>query len=296
MPQLCYVLDSMKLHLFKGTLLVEAIVASFLFLFAFIAATRLFDASLQWESSSSNERLAALVAERRLEDLRGWVSRECKTSGFDALDWASQEVVDQSAPEAGDFLITVKTSTQIQHTQARPGTGRVDPPVGTHSPCSTLYTKAPTGDNQQQSQLWQTFPYSRSLTNSARLAQITVTWGEGRHQYRLVSLLTDSIEQAATPSNDYTTSPVVISGPASVAPGGSASYSVEVHLSNNAPIPDVTTLWTIRPTSAGEASLLPIDSNARTVRLTRRSSGRIVLVAKVRYRGKEFVGFSNAIN
>lgn len=286
----------MKLRSPKGTLLVEAIVASFLFLFAFIAATQLFDASLRWESSSTNERLAALVAERRMEDLRGWVGQQCKTTGFNSLNWASKEVVDEDDSELPGFLITVNTSSQMEHTPARPLTGRADPPPGFHSPCSTLYAQAAAGEDQQQNQVWGTFPYSRDMSNSARLVQVTVTWGDGSHEYRLVSVLSDSIEPAVAPSTDFTTSPVVISGPASVSTGSTADYSVEVRLASSAPIPDVTTLWAILPTSAGAASLRPLDSSGRTVRLTRASDGAIVLVAKVRYRGKEIVGYSNAIN
>lgn len=286
----------MKLRLSKGTLLVEAVVACFIFLFAFIAATRLFDASLRWESTSTNERLAALVAERHLEDLRGWVSQGCKTTGFSNLNWASQESVDQSDPESPDFLVTVATSDQVQHTPARPGSGRVTPPPGFYSPCSTLYATAPAGADQQQHPLWQTFPYSRDLTDSARSVQITVTWGDGSHNYRLVSILADSIEPAASSSVDFTTSPVIINGPGSVTEGSSADYTVQIRLPSNAPIPDVTALWSIRPTSAGAASLRPLDSSARSVRVTRASSGPIVLIAKVRYRGKEFVGYSSVIN
>ena len=41
----------------------EAIVASFLMLFAFIAATQLFDASLRWESSAlSHKKFGVEVA------------------------------------------------------------------------------------------------------------------------------------------------------------------------------------------------------------------------------------------
>ena len=105
-----------------------------------------------------------------------------------------------------------------------------------------------------------------------------------------------AIEPAAAPSTNFTTSPVVISGAGSVSTGSSADYSVEVRLPNNAPIPDVTTLWSILPTSAGSASLRVLDSSGRTVRLTRASDGAITLVAKVRYRGKEIVGFSSVIN
>ena len=288
---------SMRIRSPNGMLLVESIVASFLMLFAFMAATQLFDASLRWESTSTNERLAALVAERRLEDLRGWVAQQCKTNGFNNLNWTAQEVVDESYPESPGFLITVRTTPQIENTPARPGTGRVHPRPGFHSPCSSLYAIAPNAnDDQQKNQEWQSYPYSRQLTDSARLVQITVTWANDRNEYRLVSLLTDSIERAATPSTDFATSPVVVSGPGSVSVGSSANYSVEVRLPNNQPIPDVTTLWTIRPTSGGSASIRPLDSSARRVRVTRQSSGAIVLVAKVRYRGKEIVGYSNIIN
>ncbi len=294
---LCRKKFSMRIRSLHGMLLVESVVASFLMLFAFMAATQLFDASLRWESISTNERLAAMVAERRLEDLRGWVAQQCKTTGFDSLNWSEQEVVDDSYPEFPGFLITVNTTDQIENTLARPETGRVHPPPGLHSPCSTLFTTALNpNDDQQKNQLWQSFPYTRDMTDSARLVQVTVTWAYGRYQYRLVSLLADSIEQAANPSVDFTTSPVVVSGPGSVSLGTSADYSVEVRLPSNSPIPDVTTLWTIRPTSAGSASIRPLDSSARSVRVTRQSSGAIVLVAKVRYRGKEIVGYSHVIN
>ena len=293
----CYNTVPMRTRSPHGMLLAESIVASFLMLFAFIAATQLFDASLRWESSSTNERLAAMVAERRLEDLRGWVAQQCKSTGFDSLNWTAQEVVDDSYPESPGFLITVNTTAQIEHTPARPATGRVDPAPGFHSPSSVLYATAPNAnDDQQRDQEWQSFPYSRVLTDSARMVQITVNWADDRYEYRLVSLLTDSIEQAATPSADFTTSPVVVSGPGSVSVGSSTDYSVEVRLPNGQPIPDVTTLWSVRPTSAGSASLRPLDSSARTVRVTRQSNGAIVLVAKVRYRGKEIVGYSNVIN
>lgn len=286
----------MKSRSAKGTLLVEAIVASFLFLFAFIASSQLFDASLRWEASSTSERLAALVAERRLENLRGWVAIQCKTTGFDNLDWASQEVVNEIEPDSPGFSITVRTSDRIKHTAAKPNTGRTNPPPGFYSPCSTFYAQAPTGQDQQQDQVWHTYPYSRDMTDSARLVEITVTWAGGDHEYRLVSLLGDTIAQAVAPSSNFSTSPVVISGPTNLAIGNQANYAIELRLPSTASIPDVTTLWSIKPTSSGQGSLLPLDSSARTVRLTRTSSGTIVLVAKVRYRGKEIVGYSHGID
>lgn len=277
----------------------EAIVASFLMLFAFIAATQLFDASLRWESSSINDRLAAMVAERRLEELRGWIDRECVATGFDNLSWGTVEVTGDSYPESPGFLIDVRTRLPI-NTQPRAATGRAPIPDGLHSPASQLFAEAPAGRNQQRNSTWQSYPYTRHMDGSARLVEVTVRYGTGNgREFKVVSLLGDPIAPALAPDSDYDPSPVVVSGPANLG-AATATYDVEVRLPSGQPIPDVTVLWSIEPESTGAAVIRPLDAKGSQIELRRDPNStpgsRIILAAKVRYRGREIVGYSNPIN
>lgn len=277
----------------------EAIVASFLMLFAFIAATQLFDASLRWESSSTNDRLAALVAERRMEELRGWVDLQCETVGFQDLNWGSQEVVDDSYPEMAGFLIDVRTGLAT-YTQPRPDTGRAAIPPGFHSPSSQIFAQAPAGQNAQRNPTWQSYPYTRDMGDSARLVQVTVKYGNNNSRlFHVVSLITDPVAPCLVPSADFSTSPVVISGPGSIG-GSPETYSVETRLPNNAPVEEVTALWSVEPESTGAVTLRPLDAGGSEVEVRRDPNSTpgstVVLAAKVRYRGREYVGFSSPIN
>jgi hypothetical protein len=283
-----------------GVLIVEAIIASFLMLFAFIAASQLFDASLRWESSSINDRLAALVAERRMEELRGWVDSQCTATGFQDLNWASVEVVDDSYSESPGFLITVRTGLP-RNTQPRAGTGRAAVPDGLHSPSSQIFAEAPAAANRQRNAIWQSYPYTRHMDESARLVEVTVSYGTGgEREFQVVSLLGDPIAPPLPPDIDFVPSPVVISGPGSLGVGSPANYTVEVRLPGGQPIQDVTTLWSIDPESSGSARIRPLDAGGSEIELIRDPNATpgstIILTAKVRYRGKEIVGYLNPIN
>jgi hypothetical protein len=287
----------------SGALLVEAVAASFLLLFAFLAATRLFDASLQWESSSTNERLAALVAERKLEELRGWVALQCRTAAFEDLNWAGQQVTHVDYPEAPGFFVTVRTDLPIV-TQPRPETGRAAIPPGVHSPSSQIFAQAAPGENAQKDKKWLTYPYTRHLDQSVRRVEILVEYGTNdSREFRIVSLLGDSIAPAAaTVPGPFPDSPVEITGPNVLSAASTERYRVRVKLPNGQEIDDVTALWSLAPTSTGSAVIRPLDSVGREVAVTRSSltpagSGAALrLVAKVRYRGREIVGYSQEIS
>jgi hypothetical protein len=138
------------------------------------------------------------------------------------------------------------------------------------------------------------------MDGSARLVEVTVRYGTGNgREFKVVSLLADPIAPALAPDSDYDPSPVVVSGPGSLG-GAPATYDVEVRLPNGQPIPDVTVLWSIEPESTGAAVIRPLDAKGSQIELTRDPNStpgsRIVLAAKVRYRGREIVGYSNPIN
>ena len=282
----------------KGLLIVEAVVGSFLMLFAFIAAAQLFDASLRWETGSSNARLAALVAERRLEELKGWVDLECETKAFKDLDWTSKEVTDEPDPEDAAFLVHIRTGLPT-YTQPRSDTGRGVIPPGLHSPSSQLYARAPAGQNAQKHEFWLTYPYSRDLSDSARLVQIRVTYGSAGQVYELVSLVGDPIAPAGVePVVDFPAFPVVISGPNSIGtPSSTEIYDVQVQLPGGDPIDEVVSLWSLAPTSTGTGKIRALDPNGSRVEVTRSplipagSSLKLILAARVRYRGQELIGY-----
>ena len=95
----------------RAVLLVEAIVASFLMLFAFIASTQLFEAALRWESAGTNVRLAAIVAERRMEEIRQWaaVNRNNLPAAWASLPGA----LPATYPDAPGFEITQEVSLPV---------------------------------------------------------------------------------------------------------------------------------------------------------------------------------------
>jgi hypothetical protein len=286
----------------SGTLIVEAVVASFLMLFAFMAATQLFDASLRWESGSINNRLAALVAERHLEELRGWVDEQCQTTPFGSLAWASQEITNAPDNVMPDFVVTVRTDLPVC-TQPDPATGRGAIPVGLHSPASQLFAEAPPGANGQKHPNWLTYAYTRSLDQSLRRVQITVNYGNGsERQFRLLSLLGDPVAPAApTAAGTFPDTPVRISGPSSIPVGSpQQNFQVVVRLPSGQSLNDVTAVWTVDASSTGSASIRPVDAQASEVVVTRSpnapAGSRLRLAAKVRYRGQELIGYSSEIS
>lgn len=281
----------------QAVLIVEAIVASFLMLFAFLAATQLFDASLRWESSSTNDRLAAMVAERKLEELRATVRSACRTQSFSSL---TLDETDFAFPDAPGFLIDVRAYAPT-YTQPRTETGRAAIPPGFHSPSSQLFARAAPGKNAQKHDFWLTYAFTRDLSASARGVEIIVKYGSGGgREFRLVSLLADGLgPPAATPNVPFPNLPVRITGPNSLAnPGDTGTFTVSLRLPSGADVDDVVALWSLAPDPEGAVIIKPIDPNGRQVEVTRSSltpagsAARIRLAAKVRYRGQEIIGYS----
>lgn len=278
-----------------GVLIAESVVASFLMLFAFVAASALFDAALRWESSGSNLRQAALLADRRMEELRRWVaSTPSGASTFpDDAAWATEAARIPFYPEMPGHLITV-TATSMDYAPLI-NTG-VQPPSGFHSPCSSLYTDAPgTGgvtnpntavpflvDNPQFNNVYETYSYSRDLSNSYKLVEVLVEFGNAQ-EYRLVSVIGDPM----------------LPGPATVNIGGASTIpgdcSRQVQIGGRT-VPDVSTLW-FTNTDIGSGNQIgafkrPLDSvgNDVSIQPFAGASGNHALKASVRYKGVVYEG------
>ena len=163
----------------RGILIAEAVVASFLMLFAFAAAAALFDAALRWESDSGNYRKAGLVAERKMEELRAQASDIGAGGTFAGRIDGLIGGPHPDYLDAPGFTITV-TSLPNRHLTI-PANG-LTPSDGVHSPCSTFFTAPgppgaphpfdPNGDHQRN-RTYATYPFSRPMPQSYRLRERT---------------------------------------------------------------------------------------------------------------------------
>lgn len=273
-------------------------------IFAFAASTSLFHASLRWESEGANLRRAALVAERALEELRA--TSAAVPSGSSFADVLAPLLGDRPEfPESPGFAINL---TLLDNVHRLVPTSGVIPDPGVHSPCSTFFTNPPTlatnppNGNPQRNNRYGTYVYTRAMSSSLALVQVTVTYGNGGKNFRLISLVGDPI----TPMDNSLNDNVVVtrvSGSSTLNDFTSTSeYTAQVVTASGSRPRDVTILWGIAPDSTGSLVILPLDSTGRSCRVSRRSvtpvgaNARARLVAKVRYGGQETGGFSEVIN
>lgn len=300
----------------SGILLVEAVVASFLMIFAFLASALLYDASLRWEAASSNIRQATLLAERKMEEIRA-LSSMVQTGTFAGrVDSVLASIPDPFFyPESPDFPIHV---TVLDNKHEMVQTSKVIPPNGVISPCSSFATQPenpltqdrapapyesidPEGDFQVNVG-YETYPYSRTMPDSFRLVQVTVEYGVGstaNQRAVLVSLIGDPI---LPPKHGGGVNDVVKvvkeSGPQDLTSAGDAAiYRIQVTAANGTEVRDVSALWSLDSTYGGTVDIFRLDPNGTRVRVTRDPKFSVVgtkavLSPWVRYEGIEARGTS----
>lgn len=296
----------------SGMLLMEAIMASFLMVLAFLAAVKLYGASLQWEASTGKIRLATLLAERKMEELR---AQTAQIPSGESFAEHYQNVVSAgpfSYSEAPNFSISVKT---LNNTHKKVQSSGLTPTDGVHSPSSTFYTEPssgpgapysfdPEGDYQYNA-TYESYPYSRHMPKTYRLVQVTVRWGpDPADSVRLLSLLGDPILARKDTGNsadiDQTVKVVKESGPDNLTGSTPAIYTVEVTTGNGAKVEDVSVLWSIHADGSGIPDLFVLNAKGTRVRVSRpagaESGQRFRLFPTVRYKGVEARGYSPWIN
>lgn len=288
-----------------GALLVEAIIASFLMLFAFAVAASLFDASLSWEAGSSNARRAIFVAQKKMEELRASSAKISSGSSF-LSTLNSLMVTNVEYSEAPGFKITttiLKNSHKPVHSS-----GNL-PTDGLHSPCTSFFTTIPTvaknlpDGNPQYNNTYATYPYSRHLNESAALVQVTVAYGANEH-VALISLLTDPIALTPIPPKKAKIVITRTSGSAMLANGTDVSlYSAQLITAGGATVANPTILWTVALGSSGSLRLLPKDSSGSAVEVRRRidvtppgAGANAKIQALIRFGGWELTGLSEDIS
>ncbi len=279
--------------------MIEGVVAAFLMVFAFAAASALFDASLRWEAQSSNMRRAALVAEKAVGELRAWSQSTHATSAFD-LGWSSRTGVRPPYAEAPGFEVEILAD--LPRYGQNPTTGETAPP-DVYSPTSHVYVLPPapplglTDDfvNPQKDPRYSTFAQARTFPKSFRRVQVIVRYADGTKEYRLTTLVGDPIAQIR-PQITFNR----VSGSASLSPGRAADWSATLRGSGGHQIDDVVFLWGVEPRSTGAVIIKPKDSNGRTARVWcdphASPGGTTRLAVRCRYRGQEITEFSDPIS
>lgn len=280
----------------RAILIAESIVAAFLMLFAFAASAALFDAALRWESSGANLRRAAMIADKRMEELRQWVKGAGSSTTFPTdAEWAAQAASITSYDEAPGFEIEV-TATLPKYAQLLNTT--ITPPDGFHSPCSSLYTPAPgtaggvpnpspnvpfLDDHPQFNHRYKSYPYSRSVHDSYRLVEVVVKYGAGPNpqEYRLISIIGDPL-----PAGPATVNVTAITG---------GQYQAAVSAGGRV-VPDMVIDWG-NPIDPGNGNQIGAYTRPTTatgtiteVEAMPGNVGTYILGARVRYKGQSASG------
>lgn len=287
--------------------------------FAFAAAASLFDASIRWESRSSNMRKAALIAERKMEELRG---RSRDIPGVQSFDAHMTALIAGPHPPYNDapgFIITV---TELPNIHQEIPSNNLTPSDGVHSPCSLFYTTpvpaAPPNQphpsdlpprpgirngDAQRNRRYDSYPYSRPMPLSYKLVKVEVEYGAGGlvgqpRNFELISLIGDPILPPDRPAENRDLT-VQVTGPASgtLSTGNpSIDLGLLVTTASGSVVEDVSAIWSITPTSTGDADLYTMNANGTQCRLLHgplaRSGTDVTIQAQVRYGGIEAIGFS----
>ncbi len=242
-----------------------------------------------------------MLADKVMEELRARSAVVPSGQTFDTVlaGLAGPQPADADAP---GFSIDVSLLPNTHRPVVSSG---LTPTNGVHSPCSSFFTQVPTvtdnepDGNPQLNNEYNTYPYSRHLSRSLQLVQVTIRWGASQ-EYRMVSLLGDPVTPFAPARTVEVTR---VAGPNSLNDfTTSAEFTAQVVTSSGSRPQDITVLWGLSLDSGGSLVFLPLDSSGRRVRVTRRAltalgTGTQARVqALVRYGGQEAVGFSDPIS
>jgi Tfp pilus assembly protein PilV len=242
-------------------------IALFLLTGVVLVLVTLLHSLLRYGREVEMQSLAALAAEKRLEQLRDWSRQKAgNTYQFENLvaTHAGQVTTD---PEFPGFTLT--TQAQVQPLDM-PG-----------------------------SALEQTQTDKQRLTGSAVLIRVVASWGTGRS-----AVVTSLIgAPARIPNTSLTVTH--ISGANPVPASGSAIFRASARDSDGQTLPDLSYRWYVLP-QTGNASIVlqrRDSSEARLINQVRWPSGTLapasgtcMVEARAYYRGKELIGVSSPIS
>ena len=295
---------------YSGALLAEAVVASFLLIFAFLAASSIYDASLRWSQETTQYSEAALLAERKMEEIRCLISPGASGSLRENLDAIIEDHETSFYSDAPDYKVEVKRIDYV-HTGVKSPvyvhTAKLlIPEKGVISPCSSLFTK-PDNDNvkvrsltsppylpdprgdYQRNETFLSYPYSRDFTDSYGLVRVRVSFAAGyQKHFELISLVGDPTI-GAKPADPDINKTVTIVGPDSLGSAGSADdFEIKVVNANKDTVTDVSAKWSF----PAVLEVFALNAKGNKVRVTNNSDPEnnpeyAVLSATIRYNGLE---------
>lgn len=185
--------------------------ASFLLLCSLLVVVNLYDSALHYSVRIEQQQLAGMLAERHLEQMRAW-SELPNASGFNYDNLLT--IYNPSSTSLDSFSLTTRVVEQA-----------------VYSSCSTLELGI-TPANQR-----------RCILDSARKAQVTVSWDGGSRQVVLSSIFSRPCPQFRAANA------LVITGSSSgpIPKGGSATFNAIAYDTNNQVIPGLMLAWDIVP-------------------------------------------------
>lgn len=260
----------------RALTLAEAIVAVFVLMSGVVVLTRLFHTSIRYQTLVDDQLLAAMLAERQLEKIRGW-SRQvhrCPGGSQDFADWsgcpgAAASFQDSEFPS---FRLEVSHQAQVLY-----------------SPCSLFEELYPASEQ-------------RRISSSVRRVLVKVSWG-ARSEHRLVSLV-------ALPTGEPGSVTVTTNGTTTVNRNDTRNATVTAVNADNRALPDLFYNHLVQPAGGnqggGFAAIGPSrDGRVGALRhciydvgstVVGYGIGQCSLRALARYRGRPLGGSSDVLD
>jgi len=254
-----------------GLSLLEAVIATFLLLASFLVIVNLFHQGLKYSVRIENQQLAAMVAERQLEQMRSWSEKgSAGVYNFDTL--ISVYNGTSSVPtDYSQFTVTTSVVNSLLY-----------------SPSTTLEKGLATSPTV----------VTREIQNSARKVDVRVVWGS--NQVAVTSLF-------SRPTTDFAASnpiQVTLVGSATLPLGQdlSADFKAQARDTNNQPVTDLTYQWEIVPVSGNgtlvqtrSGSLATLTNAVNVAGEIYHTGGSLYLRASARNHGRMTEGLSPLI-
>ena len=226
--------------------LMEAVIASFLLLSAFLVVVNLFHSGLGHMSRTENQQLAATLAERELERMRVW-SETLNGAQYNYTSPGLATTYDGKSAVPPDFP-GFSVATRVIA-------------MGLYSSCTALELAIPSIPPLVQ---------PRRLPGQASKVVVTVSWSSGQKSLKLVSLFSEPALKFNNP-NPISITPA---GPATLAHDGFVDFSASAADTNGQVIDGLLYSWAMVPNDTNEgAGTLTQARDGRTARLTNKIYG-----------------------
>ena len=217
----------------SGFTLIEVLIAMTVVLVVCLVIFNLFHASLRYSSKINEESMAALIAEKKIEEIRIWAYRfdkDLKIYNFQT-DWTTYSPYVGLDPDDQKFRVSVKVK------KGGPYYDRQNDESSLYYPCTASEIN---------------LDYQRKMTNSMARVQVTVSWDNNRKQFTTITCIAEPTRRLARV--DVTN----LSGSSDVPSDGTRIYKARGFDQYNNELKDITFKWSVIPsTGNGEIIYYP---------------------------------------